>query len=134
MKRQLKIILIIGIILCIGSISLRLITLKNCDQIVISEIADLESYLNECNIVVPDEQNIYIFLQNEHTVLLIDTRNYNDALYTHSDVSAQINKTGILSIDIEDRTAISESDISGVYGVIIRCDYEITDIRVQKEK
>ena len=135
MEKQLKRILIIaGIMLCLSGTFFGLITLKARGQVIISEIADLESYVSEYNISVSDEQDIYIYKQDEHTVLLLDTRNYNSALYIHSDVSAKIDKTGILLITIEDRTAISESDISGAYGVIIQCDHEITDIRVQKEE
>lgn len=133
MIRKLKYLLIIGVVLCLVSVSL-LLTLKNRDQITISKIADLESYISEYNIVIPNEQGIYTFKQDDYTVLLIDTRNHNYSLYTHSDISAEINKEGILFIDIEDRTAMSESDISGSYGVIIRCNYEIIDICVQNEE
>lgn len=133
MIRKLKYLLIIGVVLCLVSVSL-LLTLKNRDQITISEIADLESYISEYNIVIPNEQGIYTFKQDDYTVLLVDTRNHDNALYTHSYISAKINKQGILFIDIEDRTAISESDISGSYGVIVRCKYEITDICVQKKE
>ena len=133
MIRKLKYFLIIGVVLCLVSVSL-LLTLKNRDQIAISEIADLESYINEYDIVIPNKQDIYTFKQDDYTVLLIDTRNHNYALYSHSYISAKINKEGILFIDIEDRTAISEPDILGSYGVIIRCNYEITDICVQKKE
>ncbi len=133
MIRKLKYFLIIGVVLCLVSVSL-LLTLKNRGQIAISEIADLESYINEYDIVIPNKQDIYTFKQDDYTVILVDTRNPSNALYTHSDISAKINKEGILFIDIEDRTTISESDISGSYGVIIQCDYEITDICVQNEK
>ena len=133
MIRNLKYFLIIGVVLCLVSVSL-LLTLKNRDQIAISEIADLESYINEYDIVIPNKQDIYTFKQDDYTVLLIDTRNHNYTLYTHSYISAKINKEGILFIDIEDRTAISESDISGSYGAIIRCNDEITDICVQNEE
>ncbi|WP_333652001.1 hypothetical protein [Lacrimispora sp.] len=105
---------------------------SNNSLLTILKITDLESYLKQHDITFPATKNIHLYNLDDTNILIIDNRNSDYSLYINSSVTAKIND-GILTVTVKDSNAISETDISGVYGVIIQCDGPIANIIIQKE-
>ena len=66
-------------------------------------------------------------------VVIIDLRNKRYALYMHSDLEAKLDENGVLKVVVSDRTANSETEISGAYAVIIHSDKIISSVEIEEK-
>lgn len=105
---------------------------SDSSQLTISEVTNLDEFLLEQNISISYTDDIEYYILSDTSVLIVDNRNADCRLYTHSSVNADMDTEGILKVVVTDSMAVSEGDISGRYAVVIESRNGISDVEIIK--
>lgn len=100
-------------------------------KITISKVTDIEKILVDHNISISSVSDIQYCMLSDKSTLIIDSRNDGGKMYTHSDVSADMNADGTLNVIVTDRAAVSESDLTQKYAIIIESQDKIINITIK---
>ncbi|MDE7031070.1 MAG: hypothetical protein K2P63_14070 [Lachnospiraceae bacterium] len=132
MKQNIK-AFVIAVILGLPGILILNQMMQNSNKLTVSEVTDVGSILSQNHLKATDENDVSYYVLNDTKVFILDSRNAEQKLYTHSDVTAKLERDGTLNVMITDRAAYSEPDISGEYGVIIESENTITKVNIIKK-
>lgn len=103
-------------------------------QLTISEVTDIEEFLIGHNISSSYVNDIQYYILSNTSVLIVDDRNAGCRLYIHSIINADMDTDGTLKVVVTDKAAISETDISGKYAVVIESQDKINTVKIEKEE
>lgn len=120
------IILILGVILTLNAC-----TKKHSPEI--SYIDDLEQFCQDYNMSMPEVDGTGYYQIDENNILVLDNRNESRGDYLHSSIKASVDLNGKLTVWIIDSVAVSESNISGSYAVLITSEKTIPEIEIKHE-
>lgn len=141
MNKKVRALVVAAVLFLIGAFFV-IYTILNTNSanrsgLVVSEIMDstgIESILSQYNLEVSDANDIRYYILDDTKVLIIDDRNAEQKLYTHSEITAELDDGGILKVVVKDELAVSEADISGKYAVIIDSENRIVEVEIEKEE
>lgn len=105
---------------------------NHSSRLAISEVTDLEEFLIDHSISNLPINDVQYYMLSNTSVLIVDNRNAGYKLYIHSIISADIDEDGTLKVIVTDKAAISETDISGTYAVVIECQNKINNVKIEK--
>lgn len=99
----------------------------------VSYINDVEMFCQDHNISNLEFFGIQYYQTDSNNVLVLDHRNPDKSLYVKSTIKASVDQNGTLIVRVIDSDAISESDISGNYAVLITSTTTISKIEIKQE-
>lgn len=141
MKKKVRALVVAAVLFLIGAFFVIYTILNtnsaNRSELVVSEVIDstgIESILSQYNLEVSDANDIRYYILDDTKVLIIDDRNAEQKLYTHSEITAELDDGGTLKVVVKDKSAVSEADISGKYAVIIDSENRIVKVEIEKEE
>lgn len=141
MKKKVRALVVAAVLFLMGVFGVIYIILSidstNRSGLVVSEVIDstgIENILSQYNLEVSDANDISYYILDDTKVFIIDDRNAEQKLYTHSEVTAELDDDGTLRVVVKDELAVSEADISGKYAVIIDSENRIVKVEIEKEE
>lgn len=141
MKKKVRALDVAAVLFLIGAFfviyTILNINSANRSGLVVSEVMDstgIESILSQYNLEVSDANDIRYYILDDTKVLIIDDRNAEQKLYTHSEITAELDDDGTLKVVVKDEFAVSEADISGKYAVIIDSENRIVKVEIEKKE
>lgn len=100
----------------------------------IEKITDMDELSRKYHLELSAKDGLFYEQISGNEVVIIDLRNKRYALYMHSDLEAKLDENGVLKVVVSDRTANSETEISGAYAVIIHSDNIINSVEIEERK
>lgn len=100
----------------------------------IEKITDMDELSRKYHLELSTKDGLFYEQISGNEVVIIDLRNKRHALYMHSDLEAKLDENGVLKVVVSDRTANSETEISGAYAVIIHSDKIINSVEIEERK
>lgn len=101
-------------------------------RLTISEVTNIEDFFVEHNISSSSMNDVQYYILDDTSVLIVDSRNAEYRYYIHSIIHADMDANGTLEVVITDKAAISESNISGKYAVVVESQDKINSVKIEQ--
>lgn len=99
--------------------------------ITVEPVSDYKQYAVENDLLLSNVKQVWYKILAPNEVLLVDKRNYEKKLYTHSEVSGKVDPNGNLSIIIKDSIAVNEQDITGLNSAVLKSRDKIKNVNIE---